>query len=277
MVSALALSLGVVLGRRQSIVQVASGRLSVTVVNVGQGEASWIRTPNGRFVVIGGGPPHEGRDVVASLKEAGATQIDLLVLPYPYTEAMGGVGEIVQAFPVGRTVEAGGPVVNRVQAQTRVLLREKNIPLHMGRAGDSWTLDGVKVELLAPPEPILKSPPVALNNSLVVRATWGDTRFLWAGGLERAGEVALLGRMPNIKAQWLRVARSGSANASCAEFLRQVAPDFAVVSVGENREGLPHPSTVARLRASGARVYRTDTQPGALRFYSDGARVYAPE
>lgn len=275
--AACALVAGLILGQTRIPAEPPRNVLTVTVVNVQHGEASWVRTGDGKFIVIGGGPPEQGVAVAASLKDAGARKIDLLILPYPYAEAIGGVPELLKAFPVAAVLEPGGPVVNRWQAQARETLAARNIPVRLGRAGETLTLGGARVEVLAPAEPLLTATPASANNSLVVRLTWGDTRFLWAGGLSEAGETALLGRMPGLGAHWLRVARFGARDASSAEFLRLVSPDCAVVSVGPNRDGYPHPETLSRLAATGARVYRTDAHPGPLRFTSDGANLTPPE
>gem|GEM_PF-2924674 len=249
------------------------GYLRVAVLNVGHGEASWVRTPNGRFIVIGGGPPEQGARVVASLKAAGAERIDLLILPYPYAESIGGVEDLLSAFPVSMAVEPGGERVNQWQENCRRFFRQNRIRVHLARAGQTLMLDGVQIDVLAPGTPFVDAQPVSANNSVVVALRWGATRFLFAGGLERAGEVALLSRTPDLSADWLRVAHFGSRRASSSEFLYQVAPRYAVLSVGANSDGLPHPETLARLRATGATLLRTDEAGGDLFFRSDGVTV----
>jgi len=253
-----------------------ANRFIVTVVNVQQGEGAWVRTPGGKFLVIGGGPPGQGGAVVDSLKEAGADRIALLILPYPYAEAIGGVPDVLKAFPVDAAIEPGGPEINQWQAQVRSLLGAKQVPVKAVHAGDEMAVDGVQIEVLGPPAVLLKAQPVAANNSLILRLTWRDTRFLWCGGIERRGEVELLSHLPDIAAEWLRVAHFGTRDASSSEFLRLVSPEFAVVSVGPNSDGYPYAETVSRLQASGAHLYRTDAQPGNLRFVSDGATIYGP-
>lgn len=253
-----------------------TNRLQVTVLNVGHGEASWVRTAHGRFIVIGAGPPGQGARVAASLREAGAKRIDLLLLPYPYVEAIGGAAELISALPVALAVETGGPVVNEQQAQVRALLQSKKVRTHFVRAGSMFQLDGATVEILAPADPLLVTERASANNSLVVRLKWGATAFLWAGGIEKAGENALLSRAPDLSANWLRVARFAAPESSSPEFLRLVSPEFAVVSVGANDARLPDAGTMDRLKASGAQVLRTDSRPAPLVFYSDGAQVTGP-
>ncbi len=253
-------------------------RLDVTVVNVGNGEASWIRTPRDRFILIGGGPPGAGPKVADALRAAGARHIDLLVLPYPYAEAIGGVPDVLRHFEVRAALETGYPrpdqAVNQVQEEVRALLAARSVPVQIARAGQKLALDGVRLEVLAPAEPLPSAAPGAANSSLVLRAAFGNTVFLFAGGLERAGETALIARGPDLRAGWLRVARFGTRNATSPEFLRLVRPSVAVISVARgNFDGYPHRETLERLAASGARVFRTDEADGDLSFWSDGFQV----
>ena len=274
-VASLALLIGFIFGKRQPVALPAN-RLIVTVLNVQQGEAAWVRTPGGKIILLGAGPPGQGGEVAASLRDAGVDTVDLLILPYPYAEAIGGLTDAVKNVTVVQALEPGGESVNQWQTQARNLLSQKKIPLRRARAGDVWQIDGVRIEILAPPEPPLTAPPVAANNSFALRLVYGDTRFLFAGGIEKAGETALLTRSADISAQWLRVAHLGTRQASSPEFLRLVSPEVAVISVGANPDGLPHQEALRRLAATGAKIYRTDAQIAPLRFISDGSVITLP-
>ncbi|MDX1931100.1 MAG: hypothetical protein SFU56_00700 [Capsulimonadales bacterium] len=273
--SAFALLVGQKLRRRQPPV-LPKDHLVVSVLNVGHGEAAWLRTPAGRFIVIGAGPVGQGDHVSRSLKIAQAKRIELLIVPYPYAEAIGGMSDLLGNFPVDRIWEPGGPVINQWHTQFREGARRKGIPVTVIRAGAHIEMDGVTVEVLSPGEPLVSEPPKAANNSVVVRIGFGRCRFLFAGGLERKGENLLIGRQPDLRADWLRAARFASGKSSSPEFLRLVSPDIAVVSVGPNRSGYPHPDTMERLTATGASVYRTDTQSGSLQFTCDGETISGP-
>ncbi len=278
--ASLATLVGFGLGKYREQSAVAAKRLQVTVVNVGHGEAAWIRTPGGKFILIGAGPPEAGEAVIESLQRAGARQIDLLLIPYPYAECIGGLPAILNAFAVAQSVEPGGPIVNQIHEDVRQLLVAKQIPVKLGRAGDIIPLDGAVVKILAPAEPLIEASPASANNSLVARLGWGKTGFLFAGGIERAGEDALIARDGDtLQSNWLRVARFGSREASSAEFLHLVEPDFAVLSVGARNSGeYPHSETLEQLSAAGPRLFRTDESAASeITFFSDGTTVSLPQ
>ncbi len=248
--------------------------LVVSYLKVGQGEASWVKTPDGRFLVIGAGPPGAGGHVAESLAAAGAQQIDLLILPYPYNESLGGAQELIARFPIKAALELGWEQVNQRQQETRDALLKRRVPIQIGRAGQAFELGpGGRLDVLFPHLPFVARTPAAANNALVLRLTWGNTHFLWESGLERAGEQALLALGQELSADVLRVARFGNAGASSPELLHLVEPQFVVVSVDDKTGALPALSTLERLRATGATVLRTDTQPRDLFFFSDGQQV----
>lgn len=266
--AAVALTAGTLL-RRPAGAAAERGRLRVCVINVGQGEATLLQTPNGGVALIGAGPAESGDAMIEALRNAGVQKIDLLILPYLLAEAVGGVPQLFDTFEVAWVLVAGASRVVGV-ADTLRLAHEQRT----ARAGDlfSFPSDRVTLEILAP-EAMLSSASDA-DNSLVLRVRYGTTAFLFAGGIGAQGELALLGRAPEIAAQWLRVARSGDDAASSPEFLRLVNPEWAVISVGPNGEGFPGAGTLERLAATGAKLLRTDAGGGHnLVFWSDGERI----
>ena len=271
-----ALGLGYIFRPRPTVAlpKLPSRSLVVAYLKVGQGEASWIKTPEGQFMVIGAGPPGSGAHVAESLRAAGAQQIDLLVLPYPYSEAIGSATELIKQFPVKSVLDLGWERVNKSQEETLTLLRKQRVLVQLARSGVAFNL-GTEghVKILYPGERLISRTPAAANNSVVLRLTWGKTSFLWEGGLEEPGEQALLSMGHELSADVLRVARFGNAGASSPELLRQVQPRFVVISSDDKEKHLPAPATLERLIATGATILRTDQERGDIFFFSDGQRV----
>jgi competence protein ComEC len=114
----------------------------------------------------------------------------------------------------------------------------------------------------------------ANDDSLVLRLDWRGVSTLIAGDLGWLGETRMLDRGEPVRVLVLRVAHHGSRFSSSAAFLDAVQPSFAVISVGA-RNPFRHPTTeaLARLDATGARIYRTD-RDGAIVMETDGTRLW---
>ena len=111
------------------------------------------------------------------------------------------------------------------------------------------------------------------DSSIVIRIDYGKTSFLITGDAEDWSEYMMIDSGMDLKADVLRIAHHGSNNATTAEFLREVKPAYAVISVGkDNAYGHPHTGVLARLAKAGAQVLRTD-ELGTIVMISDGKKI----
>src|SRR6266542_3720151 len=133
--------------------------------------------------------------------------------------------------------------------------------------GDRWARAGVRFAAVGGARETF----AANDASLVLRVTYGETTFLFAGDLEEAGEASAIAQ-GGLRADVVKVPHHGSRTSSTAPFAAAVRPRLAVVSSGlGNRYGFPHEEALAHWRDVGALVLRTDG--GAIRLLSDGRRV----
>lgn len=113
------------------------------------------------------------------------------------------------------------------------------------------------------------------DTSIVLKVTYGKTSFVFAGNAERDAEQAILNRGTDISATVLKVGHHGSDTSTSYLWLREVMPDYAVISVGKgNSYGHPTDDTLSRLRDADVKTYRTDLN-GDITFTSDGTKVTA--
>ena len=106
--------------------------------------------------------------------------------------------------------------------------------------------------------------------SLVVRIVYGDTSFLFTGDAEWDAEHDMVDAGLELSSTLLSIGHHGSNTSSSYVFLREVMPEYAVISVGkDNSYGHPSEDTLSRLRDVDAQVYRTDLQ-GTITCVSDG-------
>ncbi len=251
------------------------GRLRITFLDVGQGDATFVELPDGPRVLVDGGPGgvqrfDVGERVLAPfLWNRPVHRLDVVALSHSDSDHAGGVAAVLRHFRVTEFWESGrwAPggegallALSRSDAARRVL-----------RAGQRLWLGDALVTVLNPDG----QPGVGANDdSLVLRLDWRAVSVLFTGDLGGPGEARVLERREPLRVLALKVAHHGSRFSSGAQFLEAVWPTFAIISVGP-RNPLHHPSpeTLARLEASGARIYRTD-RDGAIILETDGQRVW---
>ncbi|MEQ9570455.1 MAG: sodium/proton-translocating pyrophosphatase, partial [Longimicrobiales bacterium] len=243
-----------------------NGSLEVHMFDVGQGDAFGLRTPRGRWVVLDAGPP-SGVRLAADLRRAGARRVDLLLLSHPDADHVGGAPALLEAFRVGAvagpgTVRGSGPWRDAVERADR-----DGVPWRLLGRGDSLGLDGVSLRVLHPP-PGEARPREPNEASLVIEVAWRGVTLLFTGDAPVSAERSALPLLGAVDV--LKVGHHGSATSTDAALLDRIRPRVALVSVGRgNRYGHPDPGVMARLRARGAEIWRTD-QRGPVTLRVDG-------
>ena len=255
-----------------------AGAMEVTIIDVGQGDAILVISPDGKTLLVdGGGPPgfvrsdsfDIGEDVVSPyLWSRGFTRLDAVALSHPHSDHMAGLRNVIANFRprelwVGRTSEAEG--------YKRLLETADAYDTHVVQRGAGEQLDfgAIKIRVLAP---ALQREPQH-NESLVLEVAYGANRALLAGDAEKESEREIAAAAEH--AALLKVAHHGSATSTTPELLQAVQPEFAAISVGDqNFYGHPKPEVLQRLNAANVRTFRTDWY-GALTFYLDGKQVTA--
>lgn len=256
-------------------VDTSSPFLEVVMVDVGQGDGMVLHGPEGEVIVLdtgkGGGP------IVSYLKSRGVRSVDLMVLTHAHADHIGGADDVVKGFEVKRVVDPLEDHDSTMYAKLMGEVEQRGIPVLEARQGRRIKMGGgVELEMLAPPQPHLsgtRSDPNA--NSVVLRLTYGSISILFTGDAEHETEEVLLKGAAErpLESTVLKVAHHGSRYASSEEFLAQVKPQLALISVGEgNTYKHPAPETLERLSKHTAHVYRTDLH-GTIRLLTDGRRI----
>jgi competence protein ComEC len=261
--------------------RLAPGKLEITAIDVGQGDALLVISPQGRTMLVDGGgslgPARGefdfGEDVVSPyLWSRGLDRLDVVVLSHAHGDHIGGLARVVENFRprelwVGINPET--PELDRLYAAAGA----NGVTLRQHTTGDEFDWGGARVRVLAPPSDWRPKIRPMNDDSLAFVMSLGETRALLAGDLEKKMERFVASEAP--RADLLKVAHHGSATSTTPELLTAVHPRFAVISVGAHNS-FGHPRTVVLQRLQDAHVstYRTDML-GLVTFLLDGNKVEA--
>jgi competence protein ComEC len=240
------------------------------------GESILVRTPGGRAVLIDGGLPQGGPQVVEYLRAAGVRELDLVVATHDDPDHVGGLSLVLGAFPVRRFAESpvrAGSYRRALRAPLEQALAQLRIErVELSRGGRLELEDGVALEALAPARPWFTGPGKDDPNgdSLVLRLTHGAVRVLLTGDATAATERRLLAAGEDLRCDVLKVGHHGLDGSSTAPFLAATRARHAVIGCAPAAG--PSRAVLERLGAAGLAWYRTDTN-GAIIIRSTGAAV----
>lgn len=256
--------------------------VELVVIDVGQGDAMFIRTGTGVTALVDGGGtfqpegaervPNTGTDVVIPyLRHRGVRRIDVIVNTHPHEDHLQGLLPVVEQFPVALAVDAGFPAETSLWSAYESLLEERRVPRLAARSGDVIHLDpATYLEVLHPgPVPMEGTRSDPNNNSVVLRLVHGDAAALLTGDIETEAQLHLLRSRADVRADVLKVPHHGSRHGLVTAFYEAVGARVAVIPVGANSHGHPSEELMETLHRLGAAVYRTDVH-GAVTLTSDG-------
>jgi competence protein ComEC len=230
------------------------GKLTVTVLDVGQGQSVLLQGDGRSVLVDCGGDRGETAGNLAAdrLLDSGFDHLDLLVLTHFHADHANGVPQLLSRIPVSQLVlpdvEEDGPLRREILAAAQaagcsVLWVTQDTALSQG----TW-----QISLFAP-----LGGGGANEEWLSLLATAGAFDMLLTGDMNQMVEARLAQKdLPPV--ELLVVGHHGSANATSLALLDRVEPETAVISVGDNSYGHPAQETLTRLDERGVAIYRTD-------------------
>jgi competence protein ComEC len=252
-------------------------KLRVSFLDVGQGEAILIQKGSQQVLVDGGPSPQALALELGERMPFWDRTIEMVVLSHPHADHLTGLVEVLQRYRVEQVLYPESDYDSPLCQQWLELIGEKDIECTIARAGQEINLgDGVKIAVLNPSvSPLTGTNSDVNNNSVVLSLSAGRVSFLLTGDIEREAEFELIARGSNLSVTVLKVGHSGSKTSTTAEFLAEVSPGVAVISVGENSFGHPSGEVIDRLeeRLGAENIYRTDQQ-GTIEFITDGERLW---
>lgn len=240
-------------------------KLNVLFFNVGQADCELIIV-NGKTMLIDAGNRSDGEAIVNALKELGISKLDYVIGTHVHEDHIGGMSYIVDSFEIGNFyLPYNTTSTTTYYEKLLTSLTNKNMSVQQAEVGDTFDLGEASCEIMA----VRNDEPDNINEeSIVVEITYGTQKFLFMGDAEEANEK--LRKWNDVDV--LKVGHHGSNTSSSEDFLKQILPEIAVISVGEgNSYGLPKEKILNRLENLGTTIYRTD-EDGTIQIVSDGEK-----
>ena len=254
-----------------------SQNLTMSFIDVGQGDSILVILPNTKTLLIDGGERQSSGKVLSTLQEYGLSYIDVIVATHPHADHIGGLIDVINTVNVGQVLDSGQMHTTQTFEDLLDAIYNKQISLRSVSEGESINLDPtVKIDVLNPPASI---PDGANNegefndNSVVLKLTYGNFSALLTGDMEERNEARLVFNNATIlDADVLKAGHHGSRTSSSTAFLNAVTPEVVIISLAAgNNYGHPHQEALDRISASGAQyLLRTDID-GTITLTSDGS------
>ncbi|MFC1985770.1 DNA internalization-related competence protein ComEC/Rec2 [Chloroflexota bacterium] len=252
--------------------------LSISFLDVGQGDAILIQRGSQQILVDGGPSPQAIGLALGGKMPFWDRTIDLVVLTHPSADHITGLVEVLHRYKVKQVLYPDLDFKSLIYDEWLSLLKEKNIDYTLAHAGQQIEMRGVIMEVVNPPVPHLTGTESDVdNNGVVLRIKMGEVSFLLTADIMWEAEFELIARRANLTSTVLKVAHHGSTTSTTAEFMAVVNPRLAVISVGkDNPYGHPSDEVMDRLEQKldeGGNIYRTDVN-GTIEFITDGDRLW---
>lgn len=245
------------------------GDFRIHFVDVGQADGAVIEC-NGEFAVIDAGYPENGPQMVEYLQNLGAEKLSLVVATHPHGDHIGGLPDVLDAFPTDTVWTSQLPYTNDYVRQFKSTVTTCGASLEQPRPGEEFRLGDASIKVIGPLNLEYED---ANNLSLVLMVQHGDNRFLMTGDMEELAEHELVEAGVDLKADVLKVGHHGSYSSSSYRFLREVMPAYSVISCGAGNDyGHPHDAAVSRLQDADTIIFRTDRMYTVVA-ESDGSNV----
>lgn len=242
-----------------------SNQYEISFLNIGQGDATLIRTPQNCSILIDGGPRTALSQKIKDKLPILDKTIDLVVLTHPHLDHFAGILELKHRYQYKNVWLTGVQYPSKdYEALLEKINSDSKVNLKYITKPESYFLCGIKIDILMPFDSLLGQTEENVNNSsIVLLLDIKGTKILLSGDAELEEETIIIDRyselISNANIKIFKAGHHGSRTSNTLELLKLIQPEFMVISAGEsNSYGHPHFETIQKANSLGIKILRTD-------------------
>lgn len=251
--------------------EVEDGEAMIHFIDVGQGDAILITMSEGNVLIDAG--TNSSEDALQTyLDKLRITEIEYAVFTHPHEDHIGGADMILENYDVNNVLLPDYPYDSKTYDKMMDGIEKEKARIHLAEPDMRFNVGDMWFTVLAP---ITEMPKETNNSSVVLRADYGKTSFMFTGDAEEASEEEIMLRYTDesLKCDLLKVGHHGSDTSTSQAFLDVVDPEYAVIQVAmDNDYGHPKQVTLKKLENAGVKCYRNDIH-GDIVFKTDGKEL----
>ena len=264
------------------------GKLHIFFCNVGQGDAAYIRFPDGRDMLVDGGPNDTVLQCLGRHMPFWDREINIVVNSHPQNDHLKGLISVLDRYTVDYVVRSDIASSSDVYAQFFDVIKTHHISERLVTRGEKMSIGAASLSFLWPSEAQIAlmhpvnnvlgaSTDANLNDgSLVFSLRYGSFDAIFPGDADSHVEGSYTGgQLADGSVELLKVPHHGSKTGMTQDFVDWIKPEVAVISVGKNSYGHPSAEAITMLQSAGSVIHRTDKE-GDIEIISDGSHWYLP-
>ena len=256
------------------------GLMSVTFLNVGQGDSTLVQTPSNTIVIIDTGPSNNVMKEISDYLHFFNRRIDLVISTHQHTDHIEGMLILLDKYNISYHSSNFRENLSRTAQNVLRKLNENKVNQIMVQAGDRIIVDenfGIYLDVLWPTEKI----PITDDNeaSVSVILVYGDIGFIITGDAGVKTESYLVDEFGDkLDINVLKLGHHGSRTSTSLKFLEATKPEYAIISASENnRYGHPHQSVLDNLlkyKNKKLEDWVFETKNGSIKFWTNGEQIW---
>lgn len=252
----------------------SNNTLKVYFLDVGQGDAVFIEAPNGRQMLIDGGPNGSVLRELGRVMPFYDRSIDVVLATHADQDHIGGLVQVLRRFKVDLFIQTNTTSTSAVYLELENLIRQKNIKEEIIKSPEIISLGGgAEFDIIFPTQDTAGWE--TNEASIVGKLTFGANSFLLTGDSPQKIEKYLVDKYGSfLDSDILKAGHHGSKTSSSELFVGTVSPTYTVISAGlDNRYGHPSLETIEILTNLKQEILQT-LGGGMIRFESDGENLF---